>query len=560
MKRLKFITTVLLFTFVFFSCDEDKWLEEVAYDFYSTDNAYVTYEQFNSAVANLYYSTDKYTVRGGAAGMYIFHYTSDIAYDAITATHALNSYSAKIVPNNSNVRIFWQRFYDVIYDANVILSRIDGEDTEFESEEQRTILKAEARFFRGYMYRTLGIQFGGVPLITEEISEPKRDFVRSTREETLQQAIDDIEFAAANLPSVNELDTERLTKAAANHLLAELYITKGDYATAIEKASAVIDGGNYALMTERFGSRVDEPGDVIWDLYRTNNHNRRTYGNTESIWVAQSDYQVEGGEIWTYISGYLVPGYYGIKDNNGENLFLGPMDIYAGRGIGWFAPSDYILTDIWENDSTDIRNSEYNIIRDIAATNPESEYFGQGILESNAFNSDDLSTTNKYNRQFSAIITKVTTIGNYPDEDYDDIENGVVNRNTMASCNDIYHMRLAETYLLRAEAYMKDGNTIKAAEDINVVRTRAHAAPVTAGDIDLDFLLDERARELNFEEFRTLTLARNNLLPERLREYNPMYNGRYGTNEVFDYQNLYPIPQKEIENNTEAVLEQNPGY
>jgi hypothetical protein len=560
MKGFKYLTTMLLFTFVFFSCDEDEWLEETVYDFYSTENSYTTYDQFDAAVTYLYWQADKYTVRSGAAGMYIFQYTTDISYDANSVYHELNSYADAVVPDNGRIKTFWKNWYQIIYNANVVLDRIDGEDTEFDSEEDRTTLKAEAHFFRAFAYRMLAIQFGGVPLVLEEITTVRRDFVRSTLDETLAQIVEDLEYAAENLPDVNDLDASRLPNAAAYHLLSEIYIMQKDYDSAIEAASEVIDSGDFALMTERFGARVDEDGDVFWDLFRDGNLNRSSYGNTESIWVAQSEYDTDG-EMWTYMSGYLTPRYWSLTGlDDGEDLFLGPMDIYAGRGIGWLVPTDYMLYTIWEDDSTDMRCSEYNIMYDITANNPASEYYGKYVVADSICDLDMNNSLNYFGRKWTAINTKVTTIGNYPDEYYTDLETGVLNSSSMASYQDIYQFRLAETYLLRAEAYWRDGQSDEAADDINVVRARAGAELIDGADVDEDYILDERARELNFEEFRSLTLARMGRVDDRLPIYNPMYNGTFSSNGVSDYHNLYPIPQTEIENNTEAVLEQNPGY
>jgi hypothetical protein len=122
-------------------------------------------------------------------------------------------------------------------------------------------------------------------------------------------------------------------------------------------------------------------------------------------------------------------------------------------------------------------------------------------------------------------------------------------------------MRLAETYLLRAEAYLGKGDMASAAADINKVRARSNAKPVTANEVTLEYILDERARELHFEELRLLTLMRLGKLIERKRMYNPMSNFTYNTEEnVMEYNNLWPIPISAIETNSEAVLEQNPGY
>ena len=116
-------------------------------------------------------------------------------------------------------------------------------------------------------------------------------------------------------------------------------------------------------------------------------------------------------------------------------------------------------------------------------------------------------------------------------------------------------MRLGETYLLRAEAEFEQGNLTGAAADINVLRTRANASLVQSSDITLDFILDERARELIGEEDRRVTLARTGTLVERVQKYNPTSAGS-----IKAYNMLLPIPQSEIDVNTGAVLTQNPGY
>ena len=119
-------------------------------------------------------------------------------------------------------------------------------------------------------------------------------------------------------------------------------------------------------------------------------------------------------------------------------------------------------------------------------------------------------------------------------------------------------MRLAETYLLRAEAKFAKGDLAGAATDINAVRNRALATPVVAGDVNIDLILDERARELYQEEFRLNTLMRLGKLNEYLMKYNAVVkkNGY-----VLDaHINKFPIPNAEIEANKGAKLVQNPGY
>ncbi|UCS92029.1 RagB/SusD family nutrient uptake outer membrane protein [Echinicola marina] len=333
MKKTLYIFALILMVTV--SCNESDWLAEETFDFYSANNSYNTEDQFNAAVARLYEKVEPfYTFWPPYLGN-AFFYTSDIAYDAISVTHQLNSYEDKLIPEATMVSTYWQRFYSNIYDANVIINRIEGENTQFSSEASRNALKAEAMFFRAYNYRFLNILFKGVPLVTEEIRAPKRDFVRASEQEIWDLVVSDLLFAEENLPNVTELEEDgRLTKAAVRHLLAEVYISKGEYDKAIEKATAVIDDPNYALMKTRFGTRQNEEGDVYWDLFRRGNQNRKSSGNTESIWVKQYEYLVEGGGQDYRLTWVYVPNYPLLKDEDGKSLFIGPTSQNGGDGGG----------------------------------------------------------------------------------------------------------------------------------------------------------------------------------------------------------------------------------
>lgn len=116
-------------------------------------------------------------------------------------------------------------------------------------------------------------------------------------------------------------------------------------------------------------------------------------------------------------------------------------------------------------------------------------------------------------------------------------------------------LRLAETYLLLAEALMKQGKLAEAAQTLNAIRQRSNASPITAGQVTLDFILDERARELQQEEERRYTLLRTGTWLERTRRYNTIA----GPN-IADHNVLLPIPQAVIDANLDAAMPQNPGY
>ncbi len=137
-------------------------------------------------------------------------------------------------------------------------------------------------------------------------------------------------------------------------------------------------------------------------------------------------------------------------------------------------------------------------------------------------------------------------------------------------------MRLADAYLLRAEARVMQDNTQGAADDINVLRDRAfkeyrekedgdpQAGIVSASDMTLDFILDERIRELVGEENRRYTLCRTKKLAERVKMIMEKCPEGVDSKQITGFDEnihtLLPIPLSEIDLNKDDVIEQNPGY
>src|SRR5690606_28101986 len=99
------------------------------------------------------------------------------------------------------------------------------------------------------------------------------------------------------------------------------------------------------------------------------------------------------------------------------------------------------------------------------------------------------------------------------------------NNTSRRTAKDIMVFRLAETYLLRAEAHLKNGDPDLATADINVARARAQAEPVDPADVDMDYTLDERLRALLVEEPRRRTLIRTGKLVGRVRKYQILIEG-----------------------------------
>ena len=374
-----------------------------------------------------------------------------------------------------------------------------------------------------------------------------------------------IKFTSANVP---------IYRTATIYLrLAEAFNRMGKYAEAEAAVSATINSGNYKLITERYGKYLADAGDYYSDMFRWHNQ-RRSEGNTEGIWVFQMEYErdVTGGTInapqqrrnW-------VAAFHKLTD------FMVNADSIGGRGNGRLRLSNYVKYGVFEKG--DIRNSNHNIRR-ILYANKADVNKEISVKEINGFmyRVDDGTdgakkvTVKTGDRCYWTVKDTLAVMYPHPTKwgGYDPTDDF-----GWSLVKDWPLMRLADAYLLRAEARINQGNTTGAAEDINVLRDRAfkeyraesgnaEAGKVTAAQMNIDFLLDERIRELVGEENRRYTLCRTGKLAERVKMM--MDKWAEGTESKmitgFDASKhtLLPIPLSEIQLNKDAELKQNPGY
>jgi len=572
-----------LFATLLCACNENNFLEEKPLDFMSGENSYSTKADFDASVAELYYLT-----------RLEFFCNSDRSIDYLYGTDMMmgggslqSNLATDLDPTGSIAKEHWNKLYLLVAQSNVVISRLPNSEL---TDEQKVKYEAKAKFFRGFAYRTLAYLYGGVPLQLEEVTSPKTDYVRSTKEQTLQQALDDVKFAAENLDDITTVKDGEISASAANFLLSELYLAMNKNQEAVDAATKVIDNPALALMKNRFGSRASEAGDVYWDLFRRNNQNRAS-GNTEGIWVIQLEEDVLGGGsntsyyFWTSPGNYLLERHcapqvqlfrFNMPDGKQLIPFSWPIGDYTGgRGIGNIYAAPHFYTEVWQSDfNNDIRNSNYNFVRKIKFNNSDfikkyKDVFGDSLdlmnpkLPAGVTMVTGLgSQATLPGRYLCGYQTKCTTPYNHPAAIVADANTHALKGTAGGTFVDQYMFRLSEAYLLRAEAYLKLNNKDKAAADINTVRSRAHASAVNAADVNMDYILDERLRELGIEEKRRLTLSRTGEFYNRVKKYNPFYNATY-TADKKDFQEkytLYPIPQSVIEANKDAVLEQNPGY
>ena len=367
------------------SCNEDQFLKEVPLDFSSPDNSLTTFNDFRSANYSLYDRARSFYFDNNALMNFILG--TDVCFYGRADKGNFNDYSSTLYSNTGFVLSKWNDLYKMISTSNMVIDRVKDSNL---TTEQITLIEAEARFFRGIAYKNLAHLFGGVPIAINEVNAPKTDYIRAAREEVYQQSISDLKFASENLPSIEEVKDGEVSNLAAYQMLSEAYLSVNNYGAAIDAASVVINDPNTALMIERFGSRSGEPGDVYWDLFRRGNQNRSS-GNTEAIWVAQYEMDVFGGKLSsTAITEPLLerifapaPRVITVLDSSGVNGFI-PGDTPhedSGRGVGFGSPTNYFKYGIWETNWNDMRNSEYNYIRNLKFNNPTSTLYGKWFFD-----------------------------------------------------------------------------------------------------------------------------------------------------------------------------------
>ena len=577
----RYIALSLICSSFLLGCNESKFLRENPEDFMSTSNSFQTETDFNMSITGLYTQL-RYEFYGyDESKPFDYIYGTDLIYDGEPGTYTRHGNMLAGYDPTSNIpRIHWNNLYRLVSESNTIMDRVEVADL---PEEKKNQFRAKARFFRGFAFRTLAYLYGGVPLELHEVLLPKTDYVRSTRKETLEQAKNDVLFAAETLPDIVSVRDGEISSAAAYHLLSEIYLALDMNEEAVEAATKVIDNPALELMRNRFGSRAaEEPRDVYWDLFRRNNQNRSA-GNTEGIWVIQFETDLPGGGSST--TDLKVTGNYMLernccpqvrdvvikKEGIKYNPFSYPIGDYSGgRGIGWGISTKYFTNTIWEDDfNGDMRNANHNFVRQFEVHNPDVKALGIEYI-----NVDHLpdgvevivgpgNLTTVPGRYLYAYQSKCTTPYNHPDELYEDKATYKLKNIAGTTYTDQYMFRLAETYLLRAEAYLKLGRKDLAVKDINEVRTRAHAIMAQEEQVDMDYILDERMRELGVEEKRRLTLMRTGLLYDRVMKCNPYYANPETNGDgvgMQEHYNLWPIPQSVIEANSDAIIEQNPGY
>lgn len=459
-------------------------------------------------------------------------------------------------------RSFYADNYNHIKKANTVIDYIDIPDWDGgTANPERNHLLGSAYFLRAFFYLQLTMDFGNVAFPLNVVSESRRDFKVFYMQGIWEQMIVDLEYAVQHVKPKSQLPIGQAPKDAVRILLAKYYMLDSRFSDAENLMNDVINGGESQLFTDAMiPSGVTEvevantnnpntgnplpgrsgfaPADAVNYLHMDKGAQKS--GNPEGIWLVVNEPFVLGSQgrsarirAWgpNFVStnlGVWEPGTTrtGTDVQQSTSDERGRMMKKWGRSQGFARPTNYSQYDIWnfkgKIDEQDYRHKDLNWfeMEDVLYDNPslkdsDSPYYLQPLqlYDKNG----NLTCQDTIRCWFGYPRYKFYSVNQ---QDRPDRQDG--------GKMDMYIMRIAEAYLVRAEARFWQDNLAGTAADLNVIRERANAIDMySAADIAVEGIgavLDERNRELFGEEYRHDELVRISVILARTGK--PAYNGK----------------------------------
>lgn len=556
MKNIKYkFFTILSIVLFLISCDSDLF-EENPPHLITAETLYTSYDGFDAGINGLYSLVRREKEEGLRShqllgGLFLYGtdntVTNHWTYGAALIAEYWKDHNN---PNDEDIEDVFSWLYKVVNSANTIINTaennhdIDWIGNGRSIEDNKNYIIAEARAIRAWAYRHLTYAWGDVPLNLDQSSGAtiKTDWERTPVAEVRNQIIEDLLFAEKYI-QIEPAIRGRISKGAVQHYLAEIYLTLKDHNNALNWANKVINTQEYRLVLERYGVNSNNPGTPFTDMFLDGNTNREE-GNTEALWVFQFGLNVTGG------GGALIRRVHFSRYPNISVNGVRPLQAtYERGGVGFGRVS---LTK-WVMDSYEPQDDrfsgyairKYFILGDETMNAPyPADILPEGWSYGDTLWMDwsnDISEENKARADWPFSRKAQGTDPN--------------NMNEFYSHTDLVYLRLAETYLIKSEAELLLERYDDAANTLNIIRARSNASPISAAEVDIDFILDERSRELLMEEQRRWSLLRTGKLVERVRKYN-----HNGGQHIAERDTIFPLPQSVIDANITHDMEQNEGW
>lgn len=505
-----------------------------------TDKYYVTPSGFDALINASYEPLRNFYGQQSGFTVTVFG-TDEYTKGADGGNKYINDYTGELNPDAQYFREIWNDFYRAINTTNAAIGRAKSVNI---SDAARAGKVAEARFLRAFYYFHLVQMYGDVTLTLDETTTPSTVAKRDPVAKVYDAIIADLTYAAANLPDVQK-EFGRVTRPAVWFLLSKVYLTRaqpGDMALAATNAKKVIDSGLFTLLpryADVFDFKNQRNKEVVWSVQFTADPLTTGPGNSGHLYFLM-EYDKEAGMTRDTKNGrpfkrfrptqYLLGLWDRTKDSRYDDMFL---NVFYSNNAATI-PKKADGTPKFAVGDTALWLPGYEVSDAVRASAPYRIY-----------------TPTQYSNRVFPVLNKF-------------LDGNRLTQNDERGSRDYMVFRYAEAYLIAAEALMRDGKSAAAVSYMNTLRRRAAkkgseaAMEVSAGDLSLDFILDERARELTGETMRWFDLVRTGKLLERVKKYNPD-----GALNIQAYHVLRPIPNSQIDR-AEKVggvkYPQNPGY
>ncbi|KEO72639.1 RagB/SusD family nutrient uptake outer membrane protein [Anditalea andensis] len=564
MKNISYKIFALMMALVTVSCND--FLEEENLTGLTADGYYVTEEGIEALVNSCY--TPMRFWYGKEDGIAL----TETGTDIFTRGNGMENppvalYNSDLSGANNPLNFHWTRFYSALNSTNAAIARIPASPL---SASLKLTRLGEARFLRAFYLWHIVETWGGVHLSTEEVTSVQTTANKTSVEDFYTQIFNDLEFALEHLPESSN-DYGRAIKPAAEAFMARMHLTRGNYAEAAALGKRVINNYNYSLVN------------TYADLWNINN-----VRNPEIVWAVNFTADlILNRELETPVTPQNESGNILLRDggNNSHLFFIMTYDqlpgmardIVNGRPFARFMPTAFLLDLYNENIDSRFhatfqtvwysnRPGTYNIPLSDGSTKPVTFAAGDTAIlatkyviplaqrDALPYNVIDRSRTYGPNGE-PRVRDRYMSLRKFLDPARPTISQQQGQR-------DAFVIRLAEMYLLVAEAEMMTGNLSEAANHFNVVRRRA-AYPgmeaqmeVSAAEMTIDLILDERAREFAGEQIRWFDLKRTGKLIERVQAHNPDAAAN-----IRPFHMVRPIPQAMLDAvSNKSEFTQNEGY
>lgn len=499
------------------------------------------------------------TFYGTQLGLTLTEFGTDIyATGADGGYKGFHFYDNQMQPTVDYLSILWDEMYRGINTCNAVIARAAAVTGVTDATKKLRI--AEVKFLRAHYYYILHEQFGPLDLRLTETLAPTKESKRNTSAEVYAQIIKDCNEAIADLENIgHSINYGRATKASAEALLAKVYLAKAYGANKagddFQKAADLCSG----LITKYGFKMLDDFAAV---------HDENNQKNAEVVFAVQ--YTTDQITNATNVGGEGGGGnnlhlYFGMQYDTQAGMV---RDVLNGRPFKRLRPTAFALNtifgervndsrykktfkDTWKCNSPGTFNTAFdNSKAKVTFAAGDTTIFIPGF---------EMSKEERATKKYQVLVPSAYNEALFPtNQKFFDTKRS--DRTEPRGSRDHFVWRLADIYLMRAEALFKLGKTAEATADVNVVRERAafpgkkEAMKIKDSELTFDLIVDERARELAGEQTRWLDLKRWGILVDRVKKNNPQASA------VADKHYLRPIPQTQIDRTAGGTFAQNPGY